>query len=88
MLIRPEEPTTVVIVRFTVTVFVNPPLVPVIVNVELPTIAPLVVVTVSVELPAPVTDAGLNTPVAPVGSPLTPRVTTPLNPFTAPTFTV
>src|ERR1700693_5412582 len=83
----PAERTSVVSVRFTVTVCVSPPLAPVIVSVELPAVAPVVVVTVSVELPAPLTDVGLNTPVAPVGNPLTLRFTTPLNPFTAPTVT-
>jgi hypothetical protein len=60
----------------------------VIVTVELPTAVPVVVVTVNVELPVPLTDVGLNVPVAPAGNPLTLRFTAPLNPFTAPTFTV
>jgi hypothetical protein len=71
-----------------VPVWVTAPLVPVIVSVELPAAAPVGVVTVSVELPDPVTAVGLNTPVAPVGSPLTLRFTVPLNPFIAPTVTV
>jgi hypothetical protein len=87
MLITPDEPTIDVIVRFTVVVWLTPPLVPVMVNVELPATAPVVVI-VSVELPAPVTDVGLNNPVTPVGSPLTLRLTAPLNPSTAPTLTV
>jgi hypothetical protein len=87
MLITPDDPTIVVIVRFTVVVWLTAPLVPSIVNVELPATAPVVVI-VSVELPAVVTDVGLNTPVTPVGSPLTLRLTAPLNPSTAPTVTV
>ena len=40
------------------------------------------VVTLSVDEPDPVTDAGLKLPVAPVGNPLTLRLTLPLNAFT------
>jgi hypothetical protein len=55
--------------------------VPVIVSVELPVGVLAVVVTVSVELdPAPM-EVGLNDAVVPVGSPLTARLTDPLNPF-------
>ena len=38
------------------------------------------VVTVNVEDPEPLTEAGLNVPVAPAGSPLTVSETTPLKP--------
>ena len=41
------------------------------------------VVTVSVELPEPETDVGLKLAVAPVGNPLTPRLTVPVKPFSA-----
>jgi len=85
--ITPGDPTVVVIVRFTVAVCATAPLVPVIVNVELPAVTPTVV-TVSVELPVPVTDPALNVPFDPAGSPLTLKFTAPLNPFNAPTFTV
>jgi hypothetical protein len=60
----------------------------VIVSVGLPAGVLLLVCTVSVALPVPVTVLGLNVPVAPLGNPLTPKLTTPLNPFSAPTFTV
>ena len=39
------------------------------------------VATVSVEEPEPVTDVGTNVPVAPVGNPLTVKLTAELNPF-------
>jgi hypothetical protein len=59
------------------------PLVPVIVNVEVPTGVLPAVVTVKVEFPAPVTVAGEKLAVAPVGNPLALSVTTPVNPFNA-----
>jgi hypothetical protein len=46
------------------------------------------VLTVSVEDPEVVTVVGLNVPVAPVGSPLTENVTTPVNPPRAATVGV
>jgi hypothetical protein len=58
------------------------------VSVELPAAVLAVVVAVSVELPVPLTDAGLNAAVVPVGKPLTLRFTAPLNPFSTPTLTV
>jgi hypothetical protein len=39
--------------------------------------------TDKVELPEPTTVVGLNTPVAPLGNPLTLRLTVPVKPFTA-----
>jgi hypothetical protein len=72
----------------TVAVCVSAPLVPVIVSVELPVGVLPVVVTVSVEVPDPLTEAGENDGVAPLGRPLTLRLTEPVNPFRAPTLTV
>jgi hypothetical protein len=46
------------------------------------------VITVNVEFPVPVTVAGEKLAVAPVGSPLALSVTTPANPFSAPTLAV
>jgi hypothetical protein len=69
--------------KLTVVACVKLPLVPVIVNVEVPTGVLPVVVTVKVELPAPVTDVGEKLAVAPVGNPLALSVTTPVNPFNA-----
>jgi len=86
MLITPFP--DVATVSVTVAVCTTLPLVPVIVNVELPAGVLPPVVTVSVELPVPVTVAGEKLAVAPVGSPLALSVTTPANPFTAPTFAV
>src|SRR5579875_538145 len=62
--------------------------VPVFVSVYVPAAVLLPVATVSVALPPALTDAGLNVPVAPAGSPLTLSPTVPVNPFTAPVFTV
>jgi len=59
------------------------PLVPVIVRGYVPTAVVAVVEIVSVELPEPATDAGLKLAVAPVGSPLTLRLTVPVKPFSA-----
>jgi hypothetical protein len=64
------------------------PLVPVRVSVEVPTGVVLAVVTVSVEVPLPLIVAAEKLAVAPVGNPLAPRVTVPVNPFSAPTVTV
>ena len=44
--------------------------------------------TVNVDVPEPEMEFGLNVPVAPVGNPVTLRLTTPLNPFNAVTGTV
>jgi hypothetical protein len=76
--VKSGEPVTV---KVTMAVCVSAPLVPVMVSVELPDAVLAVVVTVSVELPVPLTDAGLNTAVAPGGSPLTLRFMLPAKPF-------
>ena len=46
------------------------------------------VVTLRVELPDPLTDVGLNVPVAPAGSPLTLNETPALKPFEGVTVAV
>ena len=53
------------------------------VRVEVPAGVLADVVMVRVELPDPDTDAGLNDPVAPVGRPVTPKFTLPVNPAIA-----
>jgi hypothetical protein len=74
--------------KLTVVVCVKLPLVPVIVNVDVPTGVLPVVVTVNVAVPAPVTVPGEKLAVAPVGNPLALSVTTPVNPFNAPMLAV
>ena len=75
-----KSPTTgALTTRVTEAVCVVEPLVPVIVNGKLPVGVVLLVVTESVELPE-VSDAGLNVPLAPAGSPLTVRFTVPVKP--------
>jgi hypothetical protein len=87
-LITPLPAAAAVTDSVTVVACVKLPLVPVIVNVDVPTGVLPVVVTVSVELPAPVTVAGEKLAVAPAGNPLALSVTTPVNPFKAPTLAV
>jgi hypothetical protein len=72
----------------TVAVWLSAPLVPVIVSVKLPVGVLVVVVTVKVLLLEPVIEVGLNEPLAPLGSPLTPRLTVPLKPLSAVTVAV
>jgi hypothetical protein len=86
MLITPFPAGTTV--NVTVVVCVTLPLVPLIVNVDVPTGVLPVVVTVNVELPVPVTVAGEKPAVAPAGNPLALSVTTPPNPFKAPMLAV
>jgi hypothetical protein len=88
LMVFPVDPLPVVTVSVTVALCVSDPLLPVIVNVALPAGVLDVVFTVSVELFPGVIDVGLNVPVAPVGKPLTFRLTALLNPFSAPTLTV
>ena len=64
------------------------PLVPVTVSVEVPVGVVLPVVTVIVEGPLPAIVAGEKLAEAPVGKPLAVRPTVPVNPFSAPIFTV
>ena len=58
------------------------------VMVRAPLLALRAAVTVSVEVPDPVMDVGLKVPVTREPSPLTLRLTVPVNPFTAPIVTV
>ena len=64
------------------------PEVPVIVRLERPTGVLPAVVTVKVEEPVPVTVVGKKLAVAPAGRPVTLRLTVPLKPSRAVTFTV
>ncbi len=64
------------------------PLAPVMVKGKLPVGVVLAVVTVKVEEPDVVTEAGLKVAVAPVGNPLTPKFTVPVNPPVGLTVTV
>jgi hypothetical protein len=61
---------------------------PVMVMVLAPLLALRAGCTDRVEVPDPLTDAGLKLAVTREGSPLTLRLTVPVNPFTAPIVTV
>lgn len=67
--------------RVTMVDFVNPPLVPLMLKVNVPEGVCLVVETVTAVVPLPVIEVGLNVAVVFAGKPLTLKVTTPLNPF-------
>lgn len=67
----------------TVAVWVRLPLAPVMVSVYVPAGVVEEVVTFRVEDPAPLIEAGLKLPEAPVGNPLTLNATLPLKPFCA-----
>jgi len=58
----------------------RPPLVPVMVNVNVPVCALRFAFTVNVDVPDPVTEVGLKLPLVLGGSPLRLRVTVPENP--------
>ena len=68
--------------------WLSDPLLLVTVAVSLPATPLAPAVIVSVLVPDPVTVVGLNAPVTPVGSPVTPKLTTPLNPLLGVTVTV
>ena len=72
----------------TVAVWFRLPLVPLMVSEYVPAVVVDLVATLKVEAPEPVTDAGLNVPVTPVGIPVTLRLTAELNPFVAPRVAV
>ena len=74
-----------VTVNVTEVVRCNAPLVPMIVNVNVPVLLPAV--TVNVEPPDPLTDDGLKLAVAPPVSPLTDSATVPANPPSGVTVT-
>jgi hypothetical protein len=82
------EPPEALTASVTVAVCVSEPLVPVIVNVELPAGVLEAVVTVSVEFPLPLRVTGLKAALAPFGRPLTLNPTEPLKLFSAPTVVV
>lgn len=84
----PEDLPRALQLRISVTVveWTRLPLVPVMVRVNIPLGVDLLVLTVRVDVPEPVTEVGLNVPVARRGSPLTLKLTVPVNPFKA--FTV
>ncbi len=66
----------------------NAPLVPAIVNVTVPVDALAEAVRVKVEVPDPVIEVGLKIAVTPDGTPVTPSVTVPVKPLSAPVVTV
>ena len=68
--------------------FVNPPLVPLMLKVNVPAGVCLVVEIVTTVVPLPVIEVGLNVAVVLAGKPLTLKVTTPLNPFCGVTVAV
>ncbi len=67
------------IVTVLVVLCVSAPLVPVMVTVNCPVGVEPVVLIVRVEAPFPVTEGGLNVPVAPEGNPVTDKATVPAN---------
>jgi hypothetical protein len=83
-----EEPPEDVTVRLTVAVSDPRVPVPVMVSGNVPVGVLVAVVTVSVELFPALTEVGLNVPVAPVGSPVTPRLIVSVKPPRAVVFTV
>jgi hypothetical protein len=85
VLLKPDA--DVETVKVTVAVCTSAPLVPVIVNVELPRVVLPVVDTVNAEVPEELIEVGEKTPVAPAGNPLTLNVTVPANPVLGVTFT-
>ena len=64
------------------------PLVPVIVNVNVPFCELFAVVIVKVDVPEPATEVGLKVAVVRPGTPLTVRFTVPAKPFWEPMVTV
>jgi len=90
MLITLIDEPEVVTFRVALAECVSEPLVPVIVSVELPVGVLAIVVMVRVELPDVAIDVGAKTGEAPDGRPVgaTAKLTAPVNPFSAPTFTV
>jgi len=82
MLIALPDPLAAVTLRVAVVVLLSEPLVPVMVKVKLPVGVVLAAVTVSVELPPVLIEEGLNVPLAPVGRPLTLKLTEEVKPLT------
>jgi len=79
--LQPEGRTAAFTVKLTVAAWERLPLVAVIVSVYVPAGVEEEVVTLSVDVPEPESDAGLNVPVVPVGSPPIDRLTVPLKPL-------
>ena len=79
---------TAVTTKVTVAVAVKLPLVPFTVRVYVPVGVDELVETFSVELPEPLTEAGENVALAPVGNPETVKPTLLLKPFDGVTVTV
>jgi hypothetical protein len=75
-------------VKLTVVECFSPPLVPLMVTVNVPVLAVLLVVTVMVLDPEPVTELGLNFALAPEPRPLALKLTLELNPLSGVTVTV
>jgi hypothetical protein len=69
--------------KVTVLLCVKLPLVPMTVKVLVPAGVLVVVVTVNVDVPEVLTEVGLKLPPAPLGKPVTLKVTVPANPFKA-----
>jgi len=76
------------IVMVTLALRITLPLVPVMVNVNVPVFDRLFVLTVSVDVPEPVNDAGSKLAVVRFGSPVTLSVTAPVKPPIDVTLTV
>ena len=74
--------------RLTEAVWLRLPLLPVTVSAYVPAAVLVPTVTTRFDVPDPVTVAGVNVAVAPVGNPLTLNPTLPAKPFSAPTVTV
>ena len=72
----------------TLVLWLRLPLVPVMVKGYVPAGVEQPVEIVSVEDPDPLIEAGLKLDVAPLGKPLTPRLTVPVNPFSELTLAV
>ena len=89
MLMAPTEERDAVTFRITLAECVSEPLAPVMVRVGLPTGVLELVAIVSVELAPAAIEVGLKEAVVPAGRPLvTPRLTVPVNPFSAAALTV
>jgi hypothetical protein len=81
-------PPATVTPRVTVAVLLACPLVPVIVSGYVPTGVDALVGMLNVVVPEVFKVEGLNVPVEPVGSPLTLKLTVPVNPFSGVSVTV
>ncbi len=80
--------TPLLTTRVSDAVWIRFPLLPITVSAYVPAAVLAPTVTARFDVPAPVTVAGVNVAVTPVGNPLTLSPTLPLKPFSAPTVTV